>query len=96
MIQGEILQADMLVCGAGPSEMVAAVTAPQNHEENPTRFHRSNKRMKATVITLMVMLVVSNLVLPQDVARSSSPSSQLHLIDPGTPAGTTGAFSLYW
>ncbi|NOR66048.1 MAG: glycerophosphodiester phosphodiesterase [Woeseiaceae bacterium] len=48
--------------------------------------------MKATEITLIVMLIVSNLVLPQDVAHGSSPSSQLHLIDPGTPRGLRELF----
>lgn len=41
--------------------------------------------MSSTVITLIVMLIVPDLALPKDVARSSSPSSRLHAIKPTNP-----------
>ena len=48
--------------------------------------------MKRTVITLIVMLIVSNVALAQDAARTASPASQLHLVDPGTPQGLRELF----
>lgn len=48
--------------------------------------------MRPILIALMAMLVVPNLALPQHVTNSSSPSPQLHLIDPGTPRGLRELF----
>ena len=48
--------------------------------------------MRPTVITLMVMLIMPNLALPQDSAHSSSVSWQLHVINPGTPRGLRELF----
>jgi glycerophosphoryl diester phosphodiesterase len=41
--------------------------------------------MRSSVITLIVILIVPNLALPKEVAHSSSPSSQLHVIKPLNP-----------
>jgi hypothetical protein len=41
--------------------------------------------MRSPVITLIVLLIVPNLALPKDAARSSFPSSRLHAINPQNP-----------
>jgi glycerophosphoryl diester phosphodiesterase len=41
--------------------------------------------MRSVVITLIIMLILPNLALPQDIVHSSLPSSQLHVIKPAKP-----------
>ncbi len=48
--------------------------------------------MKATATALMAILAVPNLILAQDTANSTSKSSQLHVIDTGTPQGLRELF----
>ena len=49
------------------------------------RIHKGKMKMRLSVITLVVMLIVPNVSLAEDLTYGSSPSSRLHAIKPMNP-----------
>jgi len=48
--------------------------------------------MRSPLITLVIILIVANLALPQDIAVNVTPSARLHAIKPRTPQGMRELF----